>query len=738
MEYTYNMSGRDFTVEVDKFAKQANGSVLVRYGDTVLLVTATASKEPREGIDFFPLTVDYEERMYSVGKIPGGFIKREGRPTEKAILAARLTDRPLRPLFPKGFRNAVHIVSTVMSMDQDNPPEIASINGASIALSISDIPFAGPVAAVMIGYVDGQLVVNPDMEQRDKSDLHLTVAGTRDAIMMVESGANEVSQEVIIDALLLAHEEIKALVAFQEGIVREIGREKMEVNITPVPGEMLEEVRDFAAAGIEEALTIVDKLEREARIDEIMASWLAKFEETPETALLGKEAFNTLLRDMVRSRILDHDQRPDGRKHNEIRPITCEVGLLPRIHGSALFTRGQTQVLSACTLGVPSDVQILDGLTLEESKRFMHHYNFPPYSVGEPGFIRGPGRREIGHGALAERALVGMVPPEEEFPYTIRLVSEVLESNGSSSMGSVCAASMALMDAGVPVRAAVGGIAMGLIKEEDRYAILTDIQGMEDFLGDMDFKVTGTRDGITACQMDIKVDGLSYEILEEALAQALKGRLHILNEIEKTISTPREDYKPHVPRIEQMTVPKEFIGAIIGPGGKIIQEIQATTNSTIVIEEVGEYGIVDIVSVDKESIEAAKEKIKAIIAIPEIGNTYRGKVKSIITFGAIVEILPGKEGLLHISEIDWRRIANVEDVLKVGDEVDVKLLEIDSKNGKLKLSRKQLLPKPEGYQESRRREKGDKPQRDYRNNRDHRPKRDSDNRSFRPDRPPRS
>ena len=514
MEYSYNMSGRKLTIEVEKFAKQANGSVLVRYGDTVLLVTATASKEAREGIDFFPLTVDYEERMYSVGKIPGGFIKREGRPTEKAILAARLTDRPLRPLFPKGFRHAVHIVATVMSMDQDNPPEIAAINGASLALSISDIPFAGPVGAVMIGYVDGKLITNPNMEERDKSDLHLTVAGTKDAIMMVESGANEVSKEVIIDALLLAHEEIKNLVAFQEELAAEIGKPKMDVLLESVPPEMEEEVASFATSQLLEALNISEKLSRESRIDEVREEWLSRYEEDPEAYPLAKEAFYNLVKYLVRTRIIVKGIRPDGRKPEEIRPISCATSLLPRIHGSALFTRGQTQVLNACTLGVLGDMQILDGLSLEESKRFMHHYNFPPYSVGEPGFMRGPGRREIGHGALAERALAPMIPQEEEFPYTIRLVSEVLESNGSSSMGSVCAASMALMDAGVPVKAAVGGIAMGLIKDGEKHAILTDIQGMEDFLGDMDFKVAGTRKGITALQMDIKVHGLTRQILE--------------------------------------------------------------------------------------------------------------------------------------------------------------------------------------------------------------------------------
>ena len=701
MDYSYNMSGRKFTVETGKFAKQANGSVLVRYGETVLLVTATASREPREGIDFFPLTVDYEERMYSVGKIPGGFIKREGRPTEKAILAARLTDRPLRPLFPKGFRNAVHIVSTVMSMDQDNPPEIASINGASLALSISDIPFAGPVAAVMIGYVDGKLVVNPDMEQRENSDLHLTVAGTRDAIMMVESGANEIDKEIIIDALLLAHEEIKSLVAFQEEIVKEIGKEKMVVQSKPVPAEMEEEVRDFAAASINEALTISEKLAREARIDEILADWLAKFEEAPESAGHAKEAFNNLLKKLVRSRILDHDLRPDGRKHNEIRPITCEVGLLPRIHGSALFTRGQTQVMNACTLGVPGDVQILDGLTLEESKRFMHHYNFPPYSVGEPGFMRGPGRREIGHGALAERALMRMIPPEEEFPYTIRVVSEVLESNGSSSMGSVCSASMALMDAGVPVRAAVGGIAMGLIKEEARYAILTDIQGMEDFLGDMDFKVAGTRNGITALQMDIKVHGLNREILSAALDQAVAGYNFILDKMEAAIPSPRADLSPYAPRIVVLKIAVDKIREVIGPGGKMVNKIIDETGVKIDIED---DGTIYIASPDGEAAAQAKKIIEDLVREVEVGEIYMGTVVRVESYGAFVELLPGKDGLVHISQLDRKRVAKTEDVVKVGDSIEVKVIGIDEK-GRVKLSHKVLLPPDPDEEENSEEEK---------------------------------
>lgn len=682
------MSGRKLVVEVEKFAKQANGSALMRYGDTVLLVTSTASKEPREGIDFFPLTVDYEERMYSVGKIPGGFIKREGRPTEKAILAARLTDRPLRPLFPKGFRNAVHVVATVMSMDQDNPPEITAINGASIALSISDIPFAGPVGAVMIGCVDGKLVVNPTMEERDKSVLHLVVAGTKDAIMMVESGAKEVSKDVIVDALLLAHEEIKNIVAFQEEIARQIGKEKMTVHLSSIPPEIDEEVRNFSSAQLTDALTITEKLAREGRIDEVRAEWLARFDERPESLGHAKEAFYNLMKKLVRTRIVEQDIRPDGRKHNEIRPISCETSILPRIHGSALFTRGQTQVLNACTLGVPGDVQILDGLSLEESKRFMHHYNFPPYSVGEPGFMRGPGRREIGHGALAERALEPMIPKEDEFPYTIRVVSEVLESNGSTSMGSVCSASMALMDAGVPVKAAVGGIAMGLIKDEEKYAILTDIQGMEDFLGDMDFKVAGTRKGITALQMDIKVHGLNREILEKALTQAVVGYNYILDKMDAAITSPRPELSPFAPRILVLKISVDKIREVIGPGGKMVNKIIEETGVKIDIEA---DGTIFIASPDGQAAAKAKAIIEDLVREVEIGQVYMGKVVRVESYGAFVELLPGKDGLVHISQLARTRVAKTEDVVKVGDQIEVKVIDIDEK-GRVKLSHKALLP----------------------------------------------
>lgn len=689
------MSGRKLVVETQKFAKQANGSAMVRYGDTVLMVTATASKEPREGIDFFPLTVDYEERMYSVGKIPGGFIKREGRPTEKAILAARLTDRPLRPLFPKGFRNAVHVVATVMSMDQDNPPEIAAINGASIALSVSDIPFAGPVGAVMVGYVDGNLVLNPNMEEREKSQLQLVVAGTRDAIMMVESGSKEISKDIIIDALLLAHQEIQNIVAFQDEIVKEIGKEKMEVKLSVVPQDIEEAVSSFATEQLTEALEITEKLAREARIDEVRAAWLQQFEDAPESLGHAKDAFYNLMKKLVRARILDLNIRPDGRKSDEIRQITCEAGILPRIHGSALFTRGQTQVLNACTLGVPGDVQILDGLSLEESKRFMHHYNFPPYSVGEPGFMRGPGRREIGHGALAERALEPMIPSEEEFPYTIRVVSEVLESNGSTSMGSVCSASMSLMDAGVPMKAAVGGIAMGLIKEGDKYAILTDIQGMEDFLGDMDFKVAGTRKGINALQMDIKVHGLNRDILEKALTQAVVGYNYILDKMDAEIPNPRPELSPYAPRILVLKIAVDKIREVIGPGGKMVNKIIDETGVKIDIEA---DGTIYIASPDGQAAAKAKGIIEDLVREVEIGEVYMGTVVRVESYGAFVELLPGKDGLVHISQLARKRVAKTEDVVKVGDKIEVKVIDIDEK-GRVKLSHKVLLP-PEPEEEA--------------------------------------
>lgn len=737
--------GREISIETGRLARQADGAVIVKQGKTMLLATVVSSKEVNEDVDFLPLTVEYQEKYAATGRFPGGFFKREARPSEYEILISRLVDRALRPLFPDDYHAETQVLITLISGDKNDAPDALAALAASAALMVSDIPFNGPISEVRVARIEGELIINPPIDKMETADLDVIVAATTKDIIMVEGEIKEISEAEMLKVLKFAHDHIKIQCQAQHelaGMIEKAANKREyshETNDEELKERMYTELypKCYEVAGLGTA-----KQQRSELFNKILEDFVDTFqeEEAVEKASMIKRYYHNIEKEAVRNFVLDERKRIDGRKLDEIRPIWSEVDYLPSVHGSAIFTRGETQALVTVTLGTKLDSQVIDGAVFEGKSDFILHYNFPSFSTGEVRFRGGTSRREIGHGNLALRALKPVIPDSSINPYTIRVVSDILESNGSSSMATVCGGTLALMDAGVKIEKPVSGIAMGLITNKDgsKYAVLSDILGDEDHLGDMDFKVTGTRDGITACQMDIKVDGLSYEILEEALAQALKGRLHILNEIEKTISTPREDYKPHVPRIEQMTVPKEFIGAIIGPGGKIIQEIQATTNSTIVIEEVGEYGIVDIVSVDKESIEAAKEKIKAIIAIPEIGNTYRGKVKSIITFGAIVEILPGKEGLLHISEIDWRRIANVEDVLKVGDEVDVKLLEIDSKNGKLKLSRKQLLPKPEGYQESRRREKGDKPQRDYRNNRDHRPKRDSDNRSFRPDRPPRS
>jgi polyribonucleotide nucleotidyltransferase len=737
--------GREISIETGRLARQADGAVIVKQCKTMLLATVVSSKEVNEDVDFLPLTVEYQEKYAATGRFPGGFFKREARPSEYEILISRLVDRALRPLFPDDYHAETQVLITLISGDKNDAPDALAALAASAALMVSDIPFNGPISEVRVARIEGELIINPPIDKMETADLDVIVAATTKDIIMVEGEMKEISEAEMLKVLKFAHDHIKIQCQAQHelaGMIEKAANKREyshETNDEELKERMYTELypKCYEVAGLGTA-----KQQRSELFNKILEDFVDTFqeEEAVEKASMIKRYYHNIEKEAVRNFVLDERKRIDGRKLDEIRPIWSEVDYLPSVHGSAIFTRGETQALVTVTLGTKLDSQVIDGAVFEGKSDFILHYNFPSFSTGEVRFRGGTSRREIGHGNLALRALKPVIPDSSINPYTIRVVSDILESNGSSSMATVCGGTLALMDAGVKIEKPVSGIAMGLITNKDgsKYAVLSDILGDEDHLGDMDFKVTGTRDGITACQMDIKVDGLSYEILEEALAQALKGRLHILNEIEKTISTPREDYKPHVPRIEQMTVPKEFIGAIIGPGGKIIQEIQATTNSTIVIEEVGEYGIVDIVSVDKESIEAAKEKIKAIIAIPEIGNTYRGKVKSIITFGAIVEILPGKEGLLHISEIDWRRIANVEDVLKVGDEVDVKLLEIDSKNGKLKLSRKQLLPKPEGYQESRRREKGDKPQRDYRNNRDHRPKRDSDNRSFRPDRPPRS
>jgi len=691
------ISGRTLTLETGKLAKQASGAVQIRYGDTVLLVTATIADEPKEGIDFFPLTVDYEERLYAVGRIPGGFIKREGRPTEKAILNARLTDRPLRPLFPKGLRNAVHIVSTVLSVDQDCAPEILSIIGASAALSISKVPFDGPVGAVIVGLVDGEPVINPDLEQSAKSRLHLVVAGTSEAVMMVEAGAAEVSKEDILRCIEFGHAEIKKIVALQNELVARVGVPKMEVPLYEPDPVLVERVEPVLKEKIKAALTVPEKLEREERLAAVKAELLEQYqEEFPEQEEDLKTIFEAVLKETMRTMILEEGRRPDGRGTEEIRPISCEVSVLPRTHGSALFTRGQTQVLNVCTLGTLRDAQILDGLDVEESKRFMYHYNFPPYSVGEAGFMRGPGRREIGHGALAGRALVPVIPDEETFPYTIRLVSEVLESNGSTSMGSVCAGSMALMDAGVPVSKAVAGIAMGLIKEGDRVAILSDIQGMEDFLGDMDFKVAGTEDGITALQMDIKIKGLSSEIMARAMEQAVTGYKFIMAKMREAISAPRPELSPNAPRMITMQIDVDKIRDVIGPGGKVVNKIIAETGVDIDIEPDGK---IYIAAVDIHAGEKARQMIEALVADVEPGKTYLGRVTRVEPYGAFVEVLPGKDGLLHISNMDYKRVERTEDVVHLGDLIEVKVTDIDEK-GRINLSRKELLERPPGYKDN--------------------------------------
>ncbi|RTE07041.1 polyribonucleotide nucleotidyltransferase [Paenibacillus whitsoniae] len=684
------LGGKPFILETGRLAKQANAAVTVRYGDTVVLSTVTASSGPKD-LDFFPLTVNYEERLYSVGKIPGGFIKREGRPSEKAILASRLTDRPIRPLFPEGFRNDVQIVSIVMSVDQECPPEIAAMIGTSAALAISDVPFNGPVGGVIVGRVDGQFVINPTGEVAEKSDLHLTVAGTKDAIMMVEAGANEVSEEVVLESIMFGHDVIRQIVALIEELVVEAGKPKMEVTLHAVNEEVNQAVRAFAQARLIDAIKISEKHARQEAIDivnaEAVEHFTALYAETPE--LLGdvKETLYDIVKEEVR-RLITHDKvRPDGRKLDEIRPIECDIDLLPRTHGSGLFTRGQTQALSICTLGALGDVQILDGLDLTETKRFMHHYNFPPFSVGEARPLRPPGRREIGHGALGERALEPIIPNETSFPYTIRLVSEVLESNGSTSQASICASTLALMDAGVPIKAPVAGIAMGLIKDGDHFSILSDIQGMEDHLGDMDFKVAGTAQGITALQMDIKIDGINRSILQQSLEQAKEGRLYILNKMLSRITEPKSSLSPYAPKIITMNINPDKIRDVIGAGGKIINKIIEETGVKIDIEQDGR---VFIASSNQEMNEKARSIIEGIVREVVVGETYLGTVKRIEKFGAFVEILPGKEGLVHISQISTERVAKVEDVVSIGDQITVKVTEIDNQ-GRVNLSRKATL-----------------------------------------------
>lgn len=686
--FTTNLGNREFVIETGKMAKQANGAAFVRYGDTIVLVTATASAEPREGIDFFPLTVDYEEKMYAVGKIPGGFIKREGRPSETAILSSRLIDRPIRPLFPDGFRNDVQIVATVLSVDQDNPPEIAALIGASAALSISDIPFQGPIAGVHVGYIDGQFIINPTVEQREKSALNLTVAGSHDAVMMVEAGANELPEDIILDAIMFGHVEIKKIVEFQQKMVEECGKEKRDVKLFQPSEELIDQIRTYAYDRLNTAVRDDDKLRRDEHIATIKEETLEHFlVDYPDDLMSISAVLHNLIKEIVRKMISHEKIRPDGRAVDEVRPVSCEVGLLPRAHGSGLFTRGQTQILTVTTLGPLSDEQVIDGIGTQTSKRYIHYYNFPGYSVGEARPMRSPGRREIGHGALAERALAPMIPSEDKFPYTIRLVSEVLESNGSSSMGSVCGSTLSLMNAGVPIKKPVSGVAMGLVKDGDDYTILTDIQGMEDALGDMDFKVAGTKDGVTAIQMDIKLKGITRDILAAALAQAKRGRAHILSIMLDTIAEPTAELSPYAPRVTAMKIPVDKIRDVIGPGGKVIKKIIEDTGVQMDIED---DGTVRITSVDQVGTKKAVQIVKNLTKDVEIGTVYKGKVTRIMNFGAFVEVLPGKEGLCHISQLAKSRVGKVEDVVHVGDELDVKVVEID-KQRRINLSHKVLL-----------------------------------------------
>lgn len=687
------IGGKLLELEIGKVCELANGQVMVKYGDTVVNVTACASKEPRPDIDFFPLSCDYEEKMYAAGKIPGGFIKREGRPSEKAILNSRLMDRPLRPLFPKGFFNDVQVVATVMSVDDDAPSEIAAMIGSSVALAISDIPWEGPTGSVLVGMVDGQFIVNPSLAQREESSMHLVVSGTKEAIMMVEAGAQEVPEETILDAIMFAHEEIKKIVEFIEEIVKEVGKPKMEIELYKVPEDIEAAVREYAEDKMRAAIQTYDKMERLDNMDAVEAETKEHFEEIyPDN---GKDIGNvlyTITKEQVRKMILDDGIRPDNRKRTEIRPIWCDTHVLPRTHGSGLFKRGQTQVLSVATVGPLSEAQTIDGINEQTEKRYMHHYNFPPYSVGEAGRMKSPGRREIGHGALAERALLPVLPSEEEFPYAIRVVSEVLSSNGSTSQASVCGSCLALMDAGVPIKAPVAGIAMGLIErvEEDgtsKMAILSDIQGMEDFLGDMDFKVAGTAKGVTAIQMDIKVHGLSKEVLQNALKQAYEGRMHIMKEMLDELPAPREEMSPYAPRIISMHIDPDHIRTVIGPGGKTINRIIAETGVKIDIDDTG---LVYIAAPDMQSAEAGVREIELLTKEPEPGEIYEGKVTRIMNFGAFIEILPGKEGLLHISKMAKHRVEKVEDEMNIGDIVKVKVTEIDSQN-RINLSRKELL-----------------------------------------------
>ena len=688
--YSMELGGRTLTLEFGKYAEQASGATFVRYGDTCVLVTATVAETPRPGIDFFPLSVDFEEKLYSVGHIPGSWNRREGRPAEKAILTSRLIDRPLRPLFPKGMRHDVSVVATVMSVEQDNIPDIPAMIGASAALSISEIPWAGPIGAVNIGYVDGEYIVNPTVEQREVSLMNLTVAGTSEAVLMVEAGAKEVSEEVMLGAILFAHEEIKKIVAFIEGIKVEIGKEKKEFPLQ-LPGEDVKAaVREYAYEKVQWMFETFDRSERNAREAQVKAEVAEHFAEQ----FAGREvevgdALYAIQKEIMRRHIIDNGVRPDGRKLTEIRPIWCEVGVLPRPHGSGVFTRGQTQVMTVCTLAPMSEQQIIDGIGTQDRKRYMHHYNFPGYSTGEAKPARSPGRREIGHGALAERALEPMIPSVEEFPYCLRLVSEVMSSNGSTSQASVCGSTLALMDAGVPIKAPVAGVAMGLIKDTQsgKVAVLTDIQGLEDFLGDMDFKVAGTMNGITAIQMDIKIKGIDEAILRQALSQALDGRLFILGKMLQTIPAPRAELSKHAPKIVTFMINPEKIGEVVGPRGKTINKIIDETGVKIDIED---DGSVFIATEDAAAARRARQIIEGIAKDPEVGDTFLGKVVRIMSFGAFIEYAPGKDGMLHISKMANERVEKVEDVMNIGDEIPCKIAEIDSQ-GRINLLRTDIV-----------------------------------------------
>lgn len=686
------LAGRTLSIETGHLAKQANGAVLVRYGDTVVLVTATTSKEPREGVDFFPLTVDYEEKMYAVGKIPGGFLRREGRATEAATLSARLIDRPIRPLFPKGYRCDVQIVATVLSVEPDNEPDMCAMIGASAALHLSSAPFMGPIAGVSVGLIGDEFIINPTEAQRAESLMHLSVAGTFDAIMMVEAGAKEVPEEKMLDAIMFGHEEIKRIVAMIEefradALAEGIAQNKIDVAPIELPEDVVADVEAIAHDELKEALQIVNKQQRDEAVSAVKEKAVeALIEKYPEQEDDLRAALEAMMKQIVRKLITLEHKRPDGRAITEVRPLTCEVDLLPRAHGSAVFTRGQTQIMSVTTLGSLRDNQLLDGIENVDSRRYLHHYNFPPYSVGETRPMRGPGRREIGHGALARRALEPVIPNEEEFPYTIRVVSEAIESNGSTSMGSVCGSTLSLMAAGVPIKKPVSGVAMGLIREGDEFVVLTDLQGLEDALGDMDFKVAGTKDGVTALQMDIKITGINRAILKQALAQAYDGRMFIMDAMLNAISEPRAELSPYAPRVEQMKIDVDKIKDVIGSGGKTIKKIIELTGVEIDVEETG---VIHILSVDADAAKRAMKMIEDIVKDPEPGEIYEGTVVKIMDFGAFVNILPGKDGLVHISQLAKKRVNKVEDVVHVGDTVRVKVTEID-KQGRINLSMKAL------------------------------------------------